>query len=94
MKTIEQKLNRLTTMACVGIAASALTIGLATSNATADGRRTVSGLSHSAFPPAFTAYMSGVYGTQWMHTVQEEMIRRIYRSWLAKECGKLEKDRH
>jgi hypothetical protein len=38
--------------------------------------------------------MSGVYGTQWMHTVQEEMIRRIYRSWLAKECGKLEKDRH
>ncbi|MSR29774.1 MAG: hypothetical protein EXS03_09435 [Phycisphaerales bacterium] len=47
------------------------------------------------YPVAFQSYMAVNYGPVWMHTVQEEVVRRIYVSWLAKEQPKSDdKDKH
>jgi len=39
----------------------------------------------SAYPPAFVQFMDFNYGKMWMHTVQEQIVRRIYVIWLEKE---------
>ncbi len=43
------------------------------------------GGQRSPYPPPFISYMNTNFGRMWMHTVQEEVVRRIYTAWLAKE---------
>ncbi len=52
------------------------------------------GGQNTPYPAAFLAYMTTNYGPVWMHTVQEEVVRRIYMSWLRKEAPKpIDKDK-
>lgn len=36
------------------------------------------------YPPAFISFMETNYGRMWMHTVQEQVVRRMYVAWLLK----------
>ncbi len=45
------------------------------------------------YPPAFVAFMDTQYGRLWMHTVQEQVIRRMYMTWIEKNCNPDKKDR-
>lgn len=37
------------------------------------------------YPPAFEAFMVVEFGDLWMHTVQEQVIRRMYLTWREKQ---------
>ncbi len=48
----------------------------------------VPGTGSHAYPPAFESFMAATYGDLWMHTVQEQVIRRTYRDWQLKQVKK------
>ncbi len=91
MNTTKLTIRRLAIAVCVLVAPLALSIAIPT--ALAADRSSVPPTGGQRYPLAFHAYMGVNYGPQWMHTVQEEMVRRIYRSWLIKEYGKSDKER-
>ncbi|MSQ90626.1 MAG: hypothetical protein EXS01_04425 [Phycisphaerales bacterium] len=66
-------------LACIALATVGGTVSSASGN---PARGRVRNVASQRYPVAFRAFMDVHYGRMWAHTVQEEVVQRIYARWL------------